>query len=110
MGECALAIAIAERPDARHVRAQLIVDLDEAFLIGCDRSLLKPEIVGVGAPPDRQQKVGADDLGCSVRALETDGYVFAALGNAEASSIEAQLDPFALQNVGDRLRDILVFA
>ncbi len=49
VGEGAAAVAVAERPDARHVGAQLVVDGDVAARVGRDAGLVEPEIVGVRA-------------------------------------------------------------
>ena len=62
MGESALAVAIAERPDAGHVRTQLVVDHDVAEFVGFDSGSVEAEIVRIGAPTDRQQRMRADDL------------------------------------------------
>src|ERR1700730_6448100 len=62
MGESALAVAIAERPDAGHVRTQLVVDHDVAEFVGFDSGSVEAEIVRIGAPTDRQQHMRADDL------------------------------------------------
>ena len=62
MGESALAVAVAERPDAGHARAQLVVDRDIAARVGFDAGSVEAEIVRIGAPTDGQQNMRADDL------------------------------------------------
>src|ERR1700730_5166262 len=62
MGESALAVAVAERPDAGHVRTQLVVDHDVAEFVGFDSGSVEAEIVRIGAPTDGQQHMRADDL------------------------------------------------
>src|SRR6266478_1642691 len=60
--EGATTVAIPERPDPRHVGAQLIVDLDITALVNGDAGLVQAKIVGVRAPANTQQEMGADDL------------------------------------------------
>ena len=57
VGEGAFAVAVAERPHPRHVRAQLIVDDYVASLVPRDPGRVEPEIVGVRATADREQQV-----------------------------------------------------
>jgi hypothetical protein len=61
--EGAAAIAVAERPDARHVGRELIVDADVAARVGRDTGLVEPEVVRVGSTPNGQKDVAAGDLG-----------------------------------------------
>ena len=62
MRERAASVAVAEREDARHIGAQLIVDRDVAARVGRNAGLVEAEIVGVRPPPDREQQMRADDL------------------------------------------------
>jgi len=55
--ERTLAVAVTERPDARNVGAQLIVDLDVAAFVDGNAGFLQPEFVRVGATADRQQQM-----------------------------------------------------
>ena len=63
VGEGAPAVAVAQREDARDVGAQLAVDLDVAALVGLDPGRIEAEVVGVGAPPGRDQKMRAGHFG-----------------------------------------------
>ena len=49
VGEGAAAVAVAERPDARHVGRELVVDRDVAARVDRDAGLVEAEIVGVRA-------------------------------------------------------------
>ena len=51
MGEGAPPVAVAQRPDARHSCAKLVVDFDVAALVQFHPGTVEPEIVGVGSPP-----------------------------------------------------------
>ena len=57
MGQSSFAIALAERPDPRHIRAELIVDDDKTMLVLRDAGAVEAEIIGVGPPPHREQQV-----------------------------------------------------
>jgi hypothetical protein len=70
LGKRAPAIAIAERPDARHIRSKEIVDRDVAPRIDRDTGLVETEIVGVGTASDREQNIRADDLRIAFGALD----------------------------------------
>ena len=65
--ERALAVAISHRPDAGNVGAKLIVDLDVAAGIHGDAGLLESQIVGIGAPPDREQDDASREFQSSCR-------------------------------------------
>jgi hypothetical protein len=57
VSEGAFAVAVAERPHSRHVRAQLIADYDVASLVPGDTGRVEAEIVGVRATAAREQQV-----------------------------------------------------
>jgi len=80
----------------------LIIDLDEALLIRCDRCSLQAKIVGVGLPANSEQEMGTDDLRRSFLTFDISGNIIAALGNSETLGVEAYSNPFALQYVTDR--------
>ena len=76
------AVAVPKRPDDGDIGAQLIVDLDVAALIDYQAGFIHPEIVGVRATADRQQKMRADDLGRTGRAIHRDRDPVAMPGDA----------------------------
>ena len=82
MGEGAFAVAIAQRPDAGDVGAQLVVDFDVAVAVGCDAGVFETEIGGVGAAADGEEQVGADDLAVVQREAQTPCESFATRGGA----------------------------
>ncbi len=54
MRECAFAIAIAEGPDAGHIRPQLVVDLNVTAFIRHNAGIFEPKVVGIGTAADGQ--------------------------------------------------------
>ena len=55
---------VADRPDARHLGAEIVVGLDLAALVGLKPGLVEREAVGVGLAADRDEDdVGFDRLG-----------------------------------------------
>ena len=55
VGEGAFAVAVAKRPDPRHVGAQLIIDLNVASFVDCNAGLAQPEIIRIRPTPNRQE-------------------------------------------------------
>ena len=63
---------VADRPDAGHLGAELVVGLDLAALVGLQPGLVEAEAFGVGPAADRDQHdVGLDRLGrAALRGLD----------------------------------------
>ncbi len=110
VGEGAAAVAIAERPDVRHVGLQGLVDDDIAVRVDLDARGLEPEVVGVGTAPDREQHMRADDLRFAGGAIDADRDLRAARFEPDAFGLEPDLYAFRLQDFADRIRDLLVLA
>ena len=72
MSKGAPAVAIAKRPDPRHIRTKALVDLDVAAIVCSYTSRFEAEIVGVGPAADREQHIGADYFGVAFGALNAD--------------------------------------
>ena len=72
VGERAAAVAFAERPDARHVGAQLLVHGDEAARIDCDARSVKAQIIGVRPPSGREQQMRPLERKVRVAADQTE--------------------------------------
>ena len=79
VGEGALAVAVAERPDARVRGAQRLVDLDVAALVGGDAGGVEPEVVGVGDAADGEEEVRAARSGLAFLAVEAERDALAVL-------------------------------
>jgi hypothetical protein len=110
VGEGAPAVAVAERPDAGDAGAQLIVDLDEPSLVRGDAGLVKAEVVDVRAAAHGNQQMRADNLGFAALDSEAHRDVLAPLGDRHALHAQAQVDAFALQDVGDGHGNVPVLA
>ena len=88
MRERAAAIDVAQRPDAGNVRRKLVVDFDEAALVGRDSRALKAEIVGVRYAADGKQEMRADDVPRLLVATHVHGDVLAAALGGETFGIK----------------------
>ena len=62
MSEGAAAVAVAQRPDAGHLGAQLFVDLDEPALVDGQTGLVEAEVVSVRETADSDKQMRAEYL------------------------------------------------
>src|SRR5262249_4313703 len=108
MGEGALAVAVPESPDARRSGLQSVVDDDVAALVAAHPGLVEIQIVGIRPTADGQQQMRASDFGGAGGAIDLGDDLVAALGEADAFGIQPDFDAFALDDVLDRRRHILV--
>ena len=72
VGEGALAVAVAQGPDAGDAGAELVVDVDVAVLVDGDAGFVEAQVVGVGAAADGEKHVGAVLSGVRPRAVDAD--------------------------------------
>ena len=70
--ESSPAVAFAQRIDAGHIGAELIVDLNITALIDRDAGLFQTEIIRVGRAADGEKQVRADDIFLARAAIEID--------------------------------------
>src|SRR6266404_451173 len=110
MREGAPPVAIAHRPDARHIGPKLVVDFDVAAGILSYPGAVEPEIVGVWPPSGRHEQVGSPDLASAPVAVESHDDLAVALRDMQAFGVGADIDAFAAQERRDRLGHILVLA
>src|SRR5262245_50511934 len=110
VGEGALAVAVAERPDVRIAGAQRLVDLDVAALVERDAGGVEAEVVGVWDTSHREQHMRARDPGRAFGALQAHRDAVAALFWRHVLGLRAHLDAFGLENLLHRLRHVLVLA
>ena len=84
MGEHGAGHAIANRPDAGHRGAEIVINLDLAALIGGKADSLKPKPVCIGPPSDRHQHaIGIHSLSIAASGwLQRQRGFFALNGNA----------------------------
>ncbi len=99
MRERAATVGIAQRKNAFNVRAQLIIDNDEAARIGLDPCAIKTQIVGIGQSAYRQQQMRAFHF--AQRRLHTHRYRDAAITPRDAKilRIQAKLDAFVFEDL-----------
>ena len=98
----------AQMPE--HAGPKLIVDLDVAARVDLDPGLVEAEVVGVRPAPDREQHVRADHLAIARLAVDADADVAAARLERDALGRQAHRDAFGLEDLADRLGDVLVLA
>src|SRR5687767_5970930 len=110
VGERALAVAVAERPDPRNARAELVVDDDVASLVDGDACLVEAEIIGVRTAADGEQHVRTLHVRRAIGAVDAGGDLAAALGEADALRVQADLDALVLDDLADRGRNVFVLA
>src|SRR5258708_7831514 len=108
VGEGASPIAIAERPDTRHICAERIIHLDEATRLSAYAGVLEAEIVSIGPAADRDEQVRSANLRAAIGAFELHHDVVALLGDAQTPRIQAKIDAFTGEKRRNGLRDILV--
>jgi hypothetical protein len=77
------------------------------------KMLIDPEAIGnagVREAADRQQKMRADDLRRTCRAIDGDRDPVATAGDAHAFGAESDVNAFLLKDFGDVVGDVLVFS
>ena len=73
MRKSAAAVAVAERPDAGHIRLQLVVNRYVAAMVGGNPSPVQSQVAGVRNPPHCQKNVAAQNFWRAFFAGEADG-------------------------------------
>ena len=106
VGKGAAPVALAERPHPRRAGPQGVVHPDVAAGIDLDGGRLQPQVVGVGAPPDRQQQVRADHLRRLAAARQGGRHRVPAALEAKALRLQPEPDPLALQDRRHRGRHL----
>src|SRR5262249_38499201 len=105
----ALAVAISQRPDTRDLGAQLIVDLDVSAFVHGHAGLFQAEVIGIGAPSYRKQDMSPFNIRSAGGALHVRNDFVTSLGKADALRVQSDADVFALDNLLDSRRYVLVF-
>jgi hypothetical protein len=96
VGEGALAVAVAEGPDARCRGLQSVVDDDVATLVAARPGFVEIQIVGIRPPTDGQQQMRAGDFGSPGGAIDLGDDLVAALDEADAFGIQPDIDALIL--------------
>src|SRR6516225_7337929 len=108
--ERAAAIAVAQRPDARDVGAQLIVYLDIAVRISGNAGLVEAEVVRVRPPADSDQQVRSNNLRAPSNGFDLHRDRVPLLLHTNHFAVESHVNAFFPEEIGNRLRDVFVFA
>ena len=109
MSKGAAAVAVTQRPDARHIRLQLIVNNDVAAVIGRNAGLVETQVARVGDTPYRQKNVSTQYFRRTFVTLHVDGDTAIALCQRDTFRIQPDLYPLSLQNFAHGLGNIFVF-
>ena len=110
VSKCALSVAVAQRPDARRARAQVVVHNDVTTLVDLDTRRFQPKVVGIRSPAHRKKHVRSEDLRLTVAADDTNAYILTACYEANAFRIHSGLDAFGRENLPDAGRNLRVLA
>ncbi len=108
MRKPASSVAVTERPDARHVGAQLVVHNDVPALILNHTRLFKAKVVRVGAASHRQKEVRPIDLGGAIGAVHANSYSIVPFRNADTFCMEADVNAFGLEDVVDSEGNVFI--
>jgi hypothetical protein len=96
LGERALAVRVAERPDSRYVGAQLVVDDDEAARVGRDAGLVEAEVIGVGPPADGGEQAAAFELVRAAAGRKRDAHALSAGAGGHLGALHREVERDAL--------------
>jgi len=108
VGEGALAVAVAQGPDAISAGAQLLVDDDVAARVDGDAGRFQPKIVGIRPAPHGEQHVGSDHLPIAGAAIDVDTDICARRLEADAFGGQPRLDSLRLEDLLDGGRHLRV--
>src|SRR5215471_1460270 len=109
MSEGSASVAITQRVNARHIGAELIINLDVTALIYLNPGVFQTEVVGVRHTTDCEKRMRADDSLIAAAAINLHGDFVAAFFKADAFGAETDLDTFAFENCFDVFGNVFVF-
>src|SRR5258708_4770446 len=104
----AAAVAVAQRPDAGHVRLQLIIDDYVTAGGGGDPSQGQSQVARNGSSANRQQDVLGPYFWRTFVASKDDGNAGGGCGQRDSWRLQPDVDALSLQNVADSLGDVFV--
>ncbi len=110
VSECPAAVAVTKRVHAIDARSKRVVDGDVAARIDRDPGAIQAEVVRVGRAAGGQQYMGAFDSRRALGAIEVHAHAISHARQRQALRVQAQIDAFAAEDLGDRVRDVFVFA
>src|SRR5215469_17298485 len=109
MSEGSASVAITQRVNARHIGAELIINLDITALIYLNPGVFQTEVVGVRHTTDCEKRMRADDSLIAAAAINLHGHFVAAFFKAHAFSAQTDLDTFAFEDCFDVSGNVFVF-
>src|SRR5213592_3483316 len=108
MSEGASSVAIAQRINAGHIGAKLIVNLDVTALVDFNPGVFQAEVVGVRHTTDSEKDMRADDSLIAAAAINLHCHLVAAFFKADAVSVQTDLDTFVFENRFDIFSNVFV--
>src|SRR5580658_657162 len=108
MREGTAAVAVPQRPDAGHVRLQLIIHGYVAAVVGGNSSLVQSQVAGVGSTSNSQQNVRAYNFRRTFFACKADGDAAIALRQRDTFRIQPDVYALSLQDFEHRLGNVFV--
>src|SRR5438309_4914640 len=109
MSEGSASVAIAQRINAGHIGAKLIINLDVTALIDFNPGVFQTEVVGVRHTTDSEKRMRADDSLIAAAAINLHGHFVAAFFKGDAFSAPTYFDTFAFEKCFDVVGNVLVF-
>ena len=103
-------LGVAERPDSRRSRTQLVVNLDESAGVGLDAGDLQAEAIRIRSPPHREKEVRALEMPLALRTPNSQRDTRARRLDLCRRRFEQDLDTVLAQNVCDRVGDVGILA
>src|ERR1700684_3844179 len=108
MRKGAAAVAVAQCPDAGHVRLQLIIDDDVAAVVGGNPRLVQTQVVRVGSSSHGQKNVSAHYFWRTFFACDADGDTAIAFRQRGTFGIQPYVDALSLHDFAYGFRNVFV--
>jgi hypothetical protein len=102
MRKRAAAVAVAERPDAGHVRGERIVNFNVPSCVCLDTSRIESKVVSVGPAPHRKQDVRANCRRLAFVAVDANRDTLLVWRQTDALRVGADVDTLVRQNLSYR--------
>src|SRR5438094_7454995 len=109
MSEGSASVAIAQRINAGHIAAKLIINPDVTALIKFNPGVFHTEVAGMRHTTDCEKRMRANDRLIAAAAINLHSHFVAAFFKADALSVQTDLDTFAFENRFDVFGNVFVF-
>src|ERR1700683_1220348 len=106
----AAAVAVAQCPDAGHVRLQLIIDDDVTAVVGSNPRPVQTQVARVGRSSHGQKNVSAHYFWRTFFACDADGDTTIAFRQRNTFRIQPDVYAFSLQDFAHSLGHVFVLA